>query len=124
MGSQLPAGGQGGLTPEALAAIQAMGGMQAMPYAPAGPSDIQPMPNPVPGVGMPPMPLPNAPATQLPQGAAGQSGILAGILKNLFGGLMGGTDAKSLSAGVPQAPPPSTYELQQQRNQFSQLAPK
>jgi hypothetical protein len=104
MGSQLPAGGQGGLTPETLAALQQMGGMAAMPQAQAPP------------VQMPAVPLPNV----QPQPQGGFMSSIADMIGKLF---LGGTSAKELAAPPQAGGALSPMELQQQRDRLKQLAP-
>jgi hypothetical protein len=81
MGSQLPAGGQGGLTPEALAAMQQLGITPQGGQAP-----------PLPQVITPPAP------------AAAQPGFLSQLASMLGNYFMKGTDAATLAGAVPQAP--------------------
>lgn len=102
MGSQLPAGGQGGLTPETLAALQQMGGMQAMP-------------SPQPQVQPPAVPLPNIQPSPAP---AAQPGGIAGVLSGLWNYFMGGTSAKDLAAPQ-QGGALTPEELQRRRRLMS-----
>ncbi len=90
MGSQLPAGGQGGLTPEALEAIRQLG-MQAQ--AP------QPVATPTP-----------APAPAQPQGQGWMNWLMS-----LFA-----PSTKSLAGPQPaMTAPPTPEELQRRQQQFA-----
>ena len=96
MGSQMPAGGQGGLSPETLRAMQELGiNPQASP---------SPTPQTMPQVGPAPSPVP-MPQVE-PQG-------ISGFLQNLFSRFLGGTSAKELAAPQQQVLTPE--ELQRRR---------